>query len=391
LNEPLSALLRRGARDSLTRGWTRLQRITRGPVLSCQHRASSRRRTPLDDRVCGSPGLQGRQGLPAPAPLLSRRSESAAEAANSPYRCCARAPGHGSLHVPASGRYRLRGEDPVDFAAPWPFTAALRDLGARRRAPAFEDGALSDLDRSACLHFRSGSPDPPDLGADYPDAYRSLRPGCKAGFPLVGLSKDRPSIVQASESGSRSRPALRFRFASCFLRDGKAASHPRAARVVSHHLDGLFLLDPATVFQAAADPGVHRFSFRRETEFPAMHLLPFEAFPPPTATVVRDESLIPVGPRHRLDRFRPLRSPRTLPPRPFLSRQSEIAVSCSSSRGSRGLEAFLRHRVRCASVRFRPSAPGAPLGLADCPCPCLRADAANQRYVEDAPKSGFSA
>jgi hypothetical protein len=34
LNEPLSALLRRGARDSLTRGWTRLQRLARVPVRS---------------------------------------------------------------------------------------------------------------------------------------------------------------------------------------------------------------------------------------------------------------------------------------------------------------------------------------------------------------------
>jgi hypothetical protein len=184
----------------------------------------------------------------------------------------------------------------------------------------------------------------------------------------LGLSKDRPSIVQASESDSRSHPAARFRSASCFLRDGKAASHPRAARVVSHHPDGLFLLDPATVFQAAADPGVHRVSFRRETEFPAMRLLPFEAFPPQTATVTSNESESAVGPHHRPDRFRPLRSPRTLPPRPFLFRHFEIAVSCFSSRGSRGLGAFLRLRVRCASVRFRPSAPGAPLGLSDCRC-----------------------
>jgi len=104
---------------------------------------------PPDDRVWGSPGLQGRQGLPAPAPLLSRRSESAAEAANSPYRCCAdtlssiRA---GTWFAPCA---RIRQVPPARgrsgrFAAPWPFTAALRDLGARRRAAVFEDGALAD-------------------------------------------------------------------------------------------------------------------------------------------------------------------------------------------------------------------------------------------------------
>jgi hypothetical protein len=60
--------------------------------------------------------------------------------------------------------------------------------------------------------------------------------------------------------------------------------------VVFHHLDGLFLPDLATVLQVAADPGVHRVSSCRETGFPAVHLLPFEAFPPPTATVSETNS-----------------------------------------------------------------------------------------------------
>jgi len=51
----------------------------------------------------------------------------------------------------------------------------------------------------ACF-LKAGSRDPPDLGADFPDAFRSLRPGRKAGFPLLGLSKDRPSIVRIVES-----------------------------------------------------------------------------------------------------------------------------------------------------------------------------------------------
>jgi hypothetical protein len=134
--------------------------------------------------------------------------------------------------------------------------------------------------------------------------------------------------------------------------------------VVSHHLDGFLLLDPAAVLQAAADPGVHRVSFRRETEFPAMLLPPSEAFPPPTATGPRNEFRTPVGSRHRFDRFRPSRSPRTLPSHPFPSPARASTVSRRLGHGGgRGLKALLHRRVRCALGRFQPTAPGAPLGL----------------------------
>jgi len=142
-----------------------------------------------------------------------------------------------------------------------------------------------------------GARDPPDLGAVSHDTSRSLRPSRKAGFPLMGLSKDRPSIVRIAESDSRARPAGRLRLTSRSLRDGKAASRPPAVLVVSHHLDGLFLLDLATLLQVAADPGVHRVSSRRETEFPAMLLPPSEAFPPPTATGLLSDSRGPASPR----------------------------------------------------------------------------------------------
>jgi len=187
--------------------------------------------------------------------------------------------------------------------------------------------ALEDLRPVRASRLPFDARDPPDLGADFPDASRSLRPGREAGFPLLGLSKDRPSIVQVEESDSRSRSASRLRGPSLVLRDGKADSHPRAARVVLHHLDGLLLLDPATLFHAAADPGVHHVSFRRETEFPAMHLLPFEAFPPPTATVsgtnpgsrgpASPPRSSPVATVSSHDPLQPMRSPRTLPSRPF--------------------------------------------------------------------------
>jgi hypothetical protein len=42
------------------------------------------------------------------------------------------------------------------------------------------------------------------------DAFRSLQPGFQAGFPLLGLSKDRPSIVSITESDSRKRLGYAF-------------------------------------------------------------------------------------------------------------------------------------------------------------------------------------
>jgi hypothetical protein len=115
--------------------------------------------------------------------------------------------------------------------------------------------------------------------------------------------------------------------------------------------------------QIAADPGVHRVSFRCETEFPAMLLLPFEAFPPPTAwdpeTNLRfpgrvTEATVSGRPVHRVP------CPLALCP------LSDTALSRRASR-SRGLEALLHRRVRCLPGRCQPNLPGAPLGLSDLP------------------------
>jgi hypothetical protein len=102
----------------------------------------------------------------------------------------------------------------------------------------------------------------------------------------MGLSKDLPSIVRAAESVSRASAASCFHSALFTLRDGKA---------IPIRAPSSWFLTTSTVYssttlrplQAAADPGVHRVSFRCETEFLAVRLLPFEAFPPPTATQVR--------------------------------------------------------------------------------------------------------
>jgi hypothetical protein len=251
--------------------------------------------------------------------------------------------------------WRLPGRSPLP-------SVTLTRVAARRPS--------RTIDRSAYPHVNGGTRDPPDLGA-IPDAFRSLRPGREAGFLSWGCPKIAPpSFVPWSPSPGRIRHwysgLTRWHRGSSFLRNGNAGSHSRSALVVFHHLDGLLLHDPATVFQAAADPGVHHVSFRCETEFPAMLLLPFEAFPPPTATGHQDESRVPVGLRHLRDRFRPLRSPQTLPPRPLPLLRAK-AVTRHLPDESRGLEALLHRRVRCPPCRCQPDAPGAPLGLADLP------------------------
>jgi hypothetical protein len=108
-------------------------------------------------------------------------------------------------------------------------------------------------------HANACARDPPDLDADFPVASRSMRPSLSAGLPLLGLSKDRPSI------GSRRR-VRRPGSASPRLPSGNdGRSLPRSALVVSHHLGGLLLSDGAGLLRPAPDPGVHRVSSRRET------------------------------------------------------------------------------------------------------------------------------
>jgi hypothetical protein len=49
--------------------------------------------------------------------------------------------GHGPRHAPPRQVPPVAGKIPVDVAAPWPFTTALRDLRMRSRARAFEDSS----------------------------------------------------------------------------------------------------------------------------------------------------------------------------------------------------------------------------------------------------------
>jgi len=78
---------------------------------------------------------------------------------------------------------------------------------------------------------------------------------------------------------------------------------------------------------------------------------------------------VSVGPRHRGGRFRPSRSPRTLPSHLFSSVVVRGGFPSHRSTGSRGLRALLHRRVRCSLDRFQSRALGAPLGLSDSSAP----------------------
>jgi len=173
--------------------------------------------------------------------------------------------------------------------------------------------------------------------------------------------------------GSWHRPAL--------VRDGNAGSHPRAVLVVSHHLDGLFLFDPAAVAGRCRSWGSSRFLLSRN-RIPRDAPAALRSFPSADSDGRRNESGPPwarvTAPTVSDRRVHRGPCPRAL----------RTAVS-----GGPGLEALLHRRVRCAGGRCRPPAPGAPLGLSGPPPhptfqrssrsagqPCERT---SRRYVKD--------
>jgi hypothetical protein len=93
-------------------------------------------------------------------------------------------------------------------------------------------------------------------------------PAFEAGLPLLGLSKDRPSIELRRRVR---RPGIRV---SAAPSGNDSRSLPRSALVVSHHLGGFLLSDGAGLLRPAPDPGVHRVSSRRETGLPTMRSCP---------------------------------------------------------------------------------------------------------------------
>jgi hypothetical protein len=176
--------------------------------------------------------------------------------------------------------------------------------------------------------------------AVFPDTFRSVGPiGCPTGLPLLGLSKDRPSVVLPAPESTPGCP-LRDR-----LRNGAANARPCSVLVVSHHLDVFLLRYRARVLQRAPDPGVHPVSVPPPWVAPLRRLLlgmlslPSEAFPPSEAATAkpsppRERGLDVQRPRDRVTDVLPRRSPRPLPPHPFppLPRPvAAVARACASS------------------------------------------------------------
>jgi len=208
------------------------------------------------------------------------------------------------------------------------------------------------IDRSAHLHLRSGARDPPDL-----DAIFRRVPVLATRFlsRAASLGDVQRSPLHRSSRGVRLPDG--FGFASPLLLicpSGWKCRFPSAFRPRGFSPPRRFLLhDPATVFQAAADPGVHRVSSRvrtgssRCTYCPSKLSLRRQLREPRRRISVSARGRV-IGSIWTLACRPSLRSPRTLPPRP----------SCD-------LEALLHRRVRCSSGRCQPFVPGAPLGLSD--------------------------
>jgi hypothetical protein len=135
----------------------------------------------------------------------------------------------------------------------------------RPSRPAFAGARALEgsADRAARSSVKTNVRAPRDLGAVFPDSnlVRAARHRCRASSP--GVSKDRPSIGAGRGVHSRPRVAARP--------SGRGDQPPPCSvLVVSHHLDGLLLLDRAGLLHPAADHGVHRVSARRETDLLAM-------------------------------------------------------------------------------------------------------------------------
>jgi len=210
---------------------------------------------------------------------------------------------------PAGGRF------PIEVAAPWPFTAALLDLPARRRAMALEDL------RSVRVHERKAhvratlltlAPTfPTRSGPCDPAANRVSSRGVVQRSPLHRSSRGVrfPEAPASPQGRSSRRRAARF-----LLRDGNA---------VPIRVPSSWSLTTSTVCSSSTPQpfsgccrswGSPRFLLSRNRisrSAPAA----LRSVPSADSCGRRNEFRPSAGPRHHADRRRPSRSPRPLPPR----------------------------------------------------------------------------
>jgi hypothetical protein len=174
-------------------------------------------------------------------------------------------------------------------------------------------GSSRTIDRSAHLHLRSDERDPPDLGAD-----------CRRVPVLATRFLGRVSSHGVVQRSPLHRPSRGVRFPG---RLGRAFPlrlvRPSGWEAIPIREPSSWFLTTSTVspprpcdhFQAAADPGVHRVSFRLRDGIPRDAPTALRSFPSADSGMGAKTNLrIRAGSRHWLDRLRSLRSPRSLAP-----------------------------------------------------------------------------
>jgi hypothetical protein len=142
-----------------------------------------------DGRVWGSPGLQGRSLVP----------------------CGTRPPSRHHRHSPSGMPHeppRDGGRCPSEVVG-MGFPPALRTLPPRLRASA----RLRGPSLGPCAHAVKQSANTTLLTFDavFPDTFQSVGPaGCPTELPLLGLSKDRPSVVLPPPKSTPGSPTRRL-------------------------------------------------------------------------------------------------------------------------------------------------------------------------------------
>lgn len=199
-------------------------------------RRDATRNGPADGRVWGSPDLQGRPRAPCgargvPRTIPARHQPPKGDDQRDGGTCPGEVVGHRLSHRPPDVRSR-----------------------ARARSLVFEDLRPG---RSRMGEHSSARPSWPSA-PPCPAPATSVDPtGHPVGLPLLGLSKDRPSVVTHG-TGVHSRKTPR----GTSLRRMRATAPSRSARVVSHHLGGFLLRYQAHVLQCAPTLGFIPFSDR---------------------------------------------------------------------------------------------------------------------------------
>jgi hypothetical protein len=259
-----------------------------------------------------------------------------------------------------TGRVLHGGRTLVDSAALC-FAAPLLDLRPRSQSCVRRD-PRGPYDQGANRLKNKRSLDPLDLDAGSPVTSRSIRFGLPTELPLMGFSKDRPSIVPSR--GVR-RPGLAFplrpsevscrppRVPSTWFCTTPTDSPPRPCRSVSPCCRSW---GSPCFFPSRNGPPHSAISALRS--LPPADSDGSGTSPSPLARVTDRPSL--ASP-----------SPRALPPHPCLPAPCRWSPTprplrlLGAAARRRGLEALLHRRVRCCRLHFRLRPLDTPLGLAD--------------------------